>query len=475
MIKDSMQRWLRTFRLLTVLLLASALSVAWIGISHSSARVTQVQLTDLEKLGKAIFIDQQLSVNKNMSCATCHAVEAGGTAASDHSNRILGLHPGSKFESYNQLPSANNTFAFRNIQTNTYSVYSPPLHREQKEGGGISMVGGNFWDGRAMGFITGRPTQEQAMVPPLGTLEGELPAAACVVKAVVDDPSLAEARAQYKQVFGSKLETIQWPASIDADCTNTNAVIDMPSAQDDISVQRVYSNLSNALWAYQRSSEIVPFSSRFDASADGKVQLTDSERRGLDLFNGKAHCANCHVSTPRPGLSKPLFTDFTYDNIGIPRNPSNPVYTFSMINPDGWNWVDQGLGAVLRHDDTLREQAADNIGKFKVPTVRNVDKRPNPDFVRAYMHNGYFRSLEQVVDFYNTRDVKPRCENRFTTADSAEQQGCWPEPEISENLNTQELGNLGLTQDETSDLIAFLKTLSDESKNMPRVTSIVQE
>jgi cytochrome c peroxidase len=119
------------------------------------------------------------------------------------------------------------------------------------------------------------------------------------------------------------------------------------------------------------------------------------------------------------------------------------------------------LGAVLRHDDTLREQANANIRKFKVPTLRNVDRRPDPEFVRAYMHNGYFRSLEQVVDFYNTRDLKLRCSNRFTDVETAEQEGCWPEPGIANTINTGDLGNLGLNDQESADLVAFLKALSD--------------
>jgi cytochrome c peroxidase len=440
---------------------ASLLALLWFAQPQANAVNNDAGLSKLEQFGKAVFHDEALSVNNNMSCATCHAISAGGTAASDLSNRTLGLHPGSKFESYNQPPSETNTFAFRNIQTNAYSVYSPPLHRELARDGSVMLVGGNFWDGRALGFITGRPAQEQAMVPPLGTLEGELPAAACVVKALVDHPPTRQAGAQYQDLFGQRIDTIQWPESIVDDCKNTNAIIDMPTAKDQIAVQRAYSNVAYALWAYQRSSEVIPFSSKFDASLEGRAVLSASENRGLKLFEGKAKCASCHVATASPGQNKPLFTDFTYDNIGIPRNPANPVYTFTMINPEGRSWVDEGLGAVLRHDDTLREQANANIGKFKVPTLRNVDRRPDPDFVRAYMHNGYFRTLEQVVDFYNTRDVKPRCSNRFTDVDTAEREGCWPEPEIANNINTGELGDLGLNAQESSDLVAFLKTLSD--------------
>ena len=156
-----------------------------------------------------------------------------------------------------------------------------------------------------------------------------------------------------------------------------------------------------------------------------------------------------------------MFTDFTYDNLGVPRNPANPIYRYPLINPDGRQWVDLGLGGFLVHQDTLRDQIEPNMGKFKVPTLRNVDRRPNPDFVRSYMHNGYFRSLEQVVDFYNTRDTKPRCSDPFTSVDQAEELGCWPEPEYTKTINTTELGNLGLTPTEQTDLVSFLRTLSD--------------
>lgn len=113
-----------------------------------------------------------------MFLATCHSISTGGTATSDVSNRKLGLHPCSVLQS---AASESNTFAFRNNQTNAYAVYSPPLHRELAKDGSVMLVGGNVWDGRALGFITGRPTQEKAMVPPLGTFEGELPAPVCVV------------------------------------------------------------------------------------------------------------------------------------------------------------------------------------------------------------------------------------------------------------------------------------------------------
>ncbi|NBO66361.1 MAG: cytochrome C [Acidobacteria bacterium] len=440
----------------TVLLISSLLTSP-----PAAAGPRATSLSELEKLGKEIFFDTTLSVNKNMSCATCHSAQSGGTAASDASNRSRGLHPGSLFQADDKAPSSTNTFAFRNIQTNAYAVYSPPLHRELNPDGSITMIGGNFWDGRATGFITGRPTQEQAMAPFLGSLEMALPEPACVVNRVVSNDFQQRHTLSYQSVFGTKVDQVNWPSNITQLCSKADQIVDLSSVSDDTTVARAYSNIANALWAYQRSADIVPFSSKFDNVTEGKAQLSTSEQRGLDLFNGKAKCSGCHVTATTKGRAKALFTDYSYDNLGVPRNPQNPVYRFAMINPDGANWIDQGLGAILRHDDKLRSQADVNIGKFKVPTLRNVDRKPNPDFVRAYMHNGYFRSLEQVVDFYNSRDVKPRCKDRFTDIDTAERLGCWPEPEVSQNLNKTELGNLGLNNQDQADLVAFLKTLSD--------------
>ncbi len=155
-----------------------------------------------------------------------------------------------------------------------------------------------------------------------------------------------------------------------------------------------------------------------------------------------------------------MFTDFTFANLGIPRNPDNPFYDMdevylddgSPINPLGEDFIDLGLGGFLETRSEWSHLAADHYGKHKVPTLRNVDKRYGPGFPKAFMHNGVFKTLEDVVHFYNTRDVPAEG---------------WPEPEVAENVNREilegvPLGNLQLDAEAEAALVAFLKTLSDE-------------
>jgi cytochrome c peroxidase len=96
------------------------------------------------------------------------------------------------------------------------------------------------------------------------------------------------------------------------------------------------------------------------------------------------------------------------------------------------------------------------MGKHKTPSLRNVNKRPYPDFVKSYGHNGYFKSLQEIVHFYNLRDVLPIC-----GADGTAGVDCWPPPEVGANVDVTNLGDLKLSPMEGMALIAFLKTLDD--------------
>ncbi len=222
-------------------------------------------------------------------------------------------------------------------------------------------------------------------------------------------------------------------------------------------MNKAYGYIGLSIAAFEGSSEVNQFSSKYDSYLAGKAKLTKQERRGLQLFEGKAKCAQCHPSKPGPKRQPPLFTDFTYDNLGTPRNPENPFYYYRDINPLGAGWVDLGLGGFLGSVPKYKKYARQNFGKHKVPSLRNVAKKPSEGFVKAYGHNGYFKSLKEIVHFYNTRDVLPIC------SEDGQKPGvdCWPLPEISLNINRKEMGSLRLSEADEEAIVAFLETLSD--------------
>ena len=239
-------------------------------------------------------------------------------------------------------------------------------------------------------------------------------------------------------------------------------------------INRAYDYIALSIAAYEGSKEMSPISSKYDAYLAGRVALTPKERQGLALFTGKAKCNRCHPSERGPGGAPPLFTDFTYDNLGIPPNPANPVYAGSP------GFVDPGLGGFLRTlvensdwrklpfvspsvarlpPDELEKLAAQGYGKHRVPTLRNVAK--GLDQPKAFTHNGFFKTLKGIVHYYNTRDTLGKACPAGSTEAYALREHCWPPPEISENLNTREMGALSLSAAEEDAIVVFLETLSD--------------
>ncbi len=385
-------------------------------------------LTDMEKLGKSIFFDEALSINGNQSCASCHAPEAGWTGPTSDVNQNEVVYEG----------SISGRFGNRKPPSSAYATQSPILSVDRK---GL-FVGGNFWDGRATGEKLGNPAADQAQGPFLNPMEQALPDSACVVYQVCTAYSdLMTA------VWGEDICSISWPSGIVGTCATESVTVAL-DLQNREKSSAAYDAIGLSIAAYEASPEVNSFTSKFDYARKGKAKLTKQEQKGLALFNGKGKCAKCHISTGQ----KPLFTDFTYDNLGVPANPDNPFYLNDPL------FVDLGLGGFLETRTDYVSYADVNKGKQKVPTLRNVDKRPFDDFVKAYGHNGYFKSLEEIVHFYNTRDVLGDC---TTAADPIAAVNCWPAPEVPENVNTAELGDLGLTPTEEAAIVAFMKTLSD--------------
>jgi len=417
--------------------------------THSSALAQDKAAgnADIIALGKAIFFDANLSINGTQSCASCHGPQVGFTGPDSLVNAGTVVYQGA-------LP---NHFGNRKPPASAYAGDSPVL--QQVVGG---WFGGMFWDGRATGAVLGDPLAEQAQGPFLNPLEQAIPDAQglCV---------------KVEQAVYAGLFKAVWGAG-SLDCTND--------------VQGVYERIGRSVAAYERSPEVNPFSSKFDlfwkkakaakkdvtkikcgtggggmggggmggsmgCSGSGtngwasyrNLGLSDAELQGLAVFNDRAGCSSCHTLTPG-SAGYPLFTDFGYDNIGVPKNPANPFYDMpSEWNPDGENWIDYGLGDYLKSAGYGPEVYEPQMGKFKVPTLRNVDRRPTTNFVKAYGHNGYFKSLNEIVTFYHWRAMMGGgCMG-----------GMFPDPEVNQNRATLKM----FPMMQIDNIVTFLKTLSD--------------
>src|SRR5262245_54822446 len=435
----------------------------------------------VQTLGKLLLFDKQLSVNRNEACSFCHMPYVDFTGPISLLNMTTVAYPGSVRTASGD--PAQSRYGHRKPQSYTYAPYYPVLQYNESQG---DFYGGNFWDLRATGTYLQNPAAEQAQDPPVDPNEMGLPDTACVVHRLSQSPY----KSFFELVWGSQSFAIKWPSDVDQVCSKPGPA----RANDPLPVHlspvdrglsnSTYNHFALAIAAYEAAPEVSPFSSKFDyalAHPDEKI-LSADEQAGWDLFRGQAKCNTCHLDGTESLVSKitrtitlgevankaPLFTDFTSSNLGIPKNPAIPYYSENTVdrygytaNPSGSAYVDKGVGAFLAdpqlNPNSEWAQLAPRFdGKFQVTTLRNVDKRPSPDFVKAYMHNGYFKSLKEVVHFYNTRDSLPRCPQ----GNAGEKTTCWPAPEIPQNVD-KTIGRLGLTSEKEDQLVAFLKVLTD--------------
>ncbi len=349
------------------------------------------------QVGQKLFNDPILSSTGAMSCASCH--DAGNHhAAPDTRSVPLGATPG--HEAGRQAPSLqylkfNTRFGFAADGTPT---------------------GGFTWDGRA------NTLGDQASGPLLNPDE----MANTSVEDVVAKLKRSTHAADFQRVFGSD-------------------ILDRPAD--------AFARLQFALQQYQlEDPDFAPFSSKFDLWRAGKAQLSDAEMRGMALFNNptKGNCAACHVSTGI-GSTPPLFTDNTYDALGVPRNPD----IRANADPDRY---DLGLCGPTRVDLADR---GDLCGAFRVPSLRNVAK------TAPYFHNGAIKTLADAVRFYVRRDTNPE-EWYPTDTNGVVQKFNDLPPAYRKNVNTTEVpynrkpgDNPALTEAEIADVVAFLNTLTD--------------
>jgi cytochrome c peroxidase len=465
------------------------------GLFHDALTAAQSGTLDpfhqVETLGKLEIFDPNLSVNNNIACSYCHDPMAGyGNGSSVLSIYTGGSNPGSVPITTGAYP--NNRIAKRNPQTYVYAPYFPPLQYNVTQG---DFYGGNFWDARATGYRLQNSSAEQGQDPPLDTQEMANPDSACVVWKLSQSPYAFF----FEQVWGTgSLSGINFPGNTAELCSIPAGAVTPPaqklplSPADRTRAQQAYDEFGQSIAAYEIGLEVSPFTSKFDAYLAGTATLSAAEKRGYDLFRGKANCNSCHLdgrsSTQKPGEidtgaatnAAPMFTDFTYNNIGLPRNLALPWYSENtadqygfVANPLGIGFIDDGVGLFL---DGYYGSPPPNydwialnpyfVGKFQTSTLRDVDQTPPPTppnktFVKAFMHNGYLLSLKEVVHFYNTRDKYAyNVMSGHCPAGTVEKVTCWPMPEEQDNKNMT-IGNLGLSNAQENDIVAFLQTLTD--------------
>lgn len=335
------------------------------------------------ELGDKLFHDTSLSRDRTMSCATCHVIDSAFIDPRA-TNLSLGASLGDDLVS----------IADRNAPTAAYAQFIPKFHFNEEEG---LFMGGQFLDGRA------KDLKEQAKEPFLNPVEMNMPNEKAVIRRVKENLSYV---ISFKRLYGYDIFN---------------------------DTKKAYEALADSIATFEKSAKFAPFSSKYDKFLKGNAQLSNQELRGLALFNGKAECVACH---PGDG-HKAQFTDFSYDNLGVPIN-----HALRSANGKGTGFIDNGLYE--------NPQVTDNSlkGAFRVSTLRNIA------VTGPYMHNGVFKDLATVVHFYNTRDV--------VGAINPETGKVWEKGEVEINKNSEELGDLNLTLAEEADLVSFMKTLTDE-------------
>ncbi len=390
-------------------------------------------LSAMAQLGKRVFYDVSLSSSGKLACVSCHSPEHAYAAPNDEPAMLGG--PQLSRQGVRAVPSLmylhyqpNFSIGPDNDQNETVTLAqmaaaSTDATRVQKtadqasqSAGNMVPQGGLFWDGRA------DTLQNQAMSPLLDEREMD----GGNIEAVAEKLRKADYAEFMVQLFGP-------------------AVFNDPKLA-----------VAEALFAvarYQIEDESFhPYSSKFDYWLEGKARLSPRELHGYALFNDKtkANCGGCHADqATRDGLP-PLFTDHQYEALGVPRNNA------LTINQDS-KYFDLGVCGPYRTDMAAETQYC---SMFSTPTLRNVTTR------RVFFHNGRYRTLQEVMDFYNFRDTAP--EKIYPhNGDTVQKFDDVPEPyrgnvDIADPPFDRHPGDTpAMTADDEADIIAFLQTLND--------------
>jgi cytochrome c peroxidase len=444
-------------------------------------------------LGKLMNFDLNMSPLKNRACSSCHMPYAAFSGPIQSVNLTMIAYPGSY--AYRA--------AKRTAQRYTYASYFPVLSYNPTQG---LFFGGNFWDSRATGYHIGSPSAEQAQHPPVDPDEQQFPDTACVAFRL----QTAVYRPLFETIWGAGSLDINFPFETESICdTPGGAAIfgtnysPIPLSTDDrTKANDVYDHWGQSLDQFEASPLVSPASSKYDAFYAGNYTFTPDELAGYNLFNGKGNCNSCHLDALGTALTAaespdnaalpggvPVFTCFGSANEGLPLNPrisyfyeTKPDIFGYTPNPDGFGYRDLGLGTFLRSgpgaapnvNSTWTQYAPTVDGQMQVSSARNAGLTPpqcptteaspgQPYFQKEFFHNGYIKSLKQLVHFYNTRDTYAYpVTSGHCPPGTVERVTCWPSPEVNEkSIIDMTTGMLGLTDTEENQIVAFLQTLSD--------------
>ncbi len=429
------------------ILLAGAVAAS-AGPAPASAASSSRGLSAVARIGERMFHDEHLSGSGRMSCASCHDPAAHYAPANARAVQLGG--PDLDRPGIRATPTLTYKFLTRSFSVGPQSATgeageatpmtvadSPSRKRPPGMPAGplapmasgrakaalaspnANMVpeGGMFWDGRA------DTLEEQVLGPLLSQFE----------MANRDRETLYR---KIRSAYGTELARLFGEQVLD----NRDML------------------LSEAAFAIARYETEAPafhaFDSKYDYYLRGQVQLSPQEARGLKLFDdpGKGNCSSCHLDRITPDGQPPVFTDYEYEALGVPRNTTIPA------NADPAHF-DLGICGPLRHDVYARQPG--NCGLFKTPTLRNVATR------HAFFHNGVFHTLREVLEFYARRDVDPARFYPLRQDGTVDRFNDLP-AEYRGNVDTidapldRKPGEApALDEQEIDDIVAFLKTLTD--------------
>jgi cytochrome c peroxidase len=456
-------------------------------------------------LGKLMNYDEHISPFNNRACAFCHMPYVAFSGPIPSVNSTMIAYPGSDEFVANK----------RTAQRYTYAPFFPVLNFYSVE---KAFFGGNFWDGRATGYLISNPDAEQAQHPPVDPGEMANPDIACIAFKL----SQAVYRPLFDAIWGVGLLNINFPPNAAQVCSTPegsavfggSATPLALSPDDRTKATQVYNAWGHSIDEYEASVGVTAFSSKFDAFLEGTYTMTPDEMAGYNLFKGKGNCNSCHLDgrstapTPPPpegtapnstdtgaaANTTPVFTCFGYSNLGLPKNLMVAFYyettpNFFGFTPNAldFGFIDLGLGLFLGGGSgnnpsicgpapntpgapCWSQFASVSAGQMQVLTARNVamvppqcptTEAPGPYFQKEFFHNGYIKSLKQLVHFYNTRDVFPfPVQMGGCPTGTTEKVNCWPTPEVTANIDMT-VGNLHLTDTEENQIVIFLQTLTD--------------